>query len=44
LNEIHTDGGCGSEENDKKLEQLSITQITTDVRGRTSEIEKIITC
>ena len=42
LNEIHTDGGYGSEENDKKLEELSITQITTAVRGRTSEIEKSI--
>jgi len=42
LNEIHTDGGYGSEDNDKKLEELNITQITTAVRGRESEIEKKI--
>jgi hypothetical protein len=42
LNEIHTDGGYGSEDNDKKLEALEITQITTAVRGRESEIEKKI--
>ncbi|MEI7501218.1 MAG: transposase [Bacteroidota bacterium] len=42
LNELHTDGGYGSEENDKKLEALKITQITTAVRGRESEIEKKI--
>lgn len=42
LNEIHTDGGYGSEDNDKKLEDLKITQITTAVRGRESEIEKRI--
>lgn len=42
LNEIHTDGGYGSEDNDKKLEDLKITQITTAVRGRESEIEKKI--
>ena len=38
INEIHTDGGFGSEDNDKKLEALEITQITTAVRGRKSEI------
>ncbi len=42
LNEMHTDGGYGSEDNDKKLEELGITQITTAVRGRESEIEKKI--
>lgn len=42
LNEMHTDGGYGSEDNDKKLEALKITQITTAVRGRESEIEKKI--
>lgn len=42
LNEMHTDGGYGSEENDKKMEALKIAQITTAVRGRESEIEKII--
>ena len=42
LNEIHTDGGYGSEDNDKKFETLKVTQITTAVRGRESEIEKKI--
>jgi len=42
LNEMHTDGGYGSEDNDKKFEVLKITQITTAVRGRESEIEKKI--
>ncbi len=42
LNEIHTDGGYGSEDNDKKFEELDITQITTAVRGRESKIEKKI--
>ncbi len=39
LNEMHTDGGYGSAENDKKLEALGINQITTAVRGRESGIE-----
>jgi len=42
LKELHTDGGYGSAESDKKFEELAITQITTAVRGRESEIEKII--
>jgi len=42
LNEMHTDGGYGSEDNDKKFEALKITQITTAVRGRESETEKKI--
>ncbi len=42
LNEMHTDGGFGSEDNDKKFKALKITQITTAVRGRESEIEKKI--
>jgi len=42
LNQLHTDGGYGSEENDKKLEELYVTQVTTAVRGRESEVEKII--
>jgi hypothetical protein len=40
LNEIHTDGGYGSRDNDRKFEELEINQITTAVRGRESEIEK----
>lgn len=42
LNEMHTDGGYGSQESDKKFEALGITHITTAVRGRESEIEKKI--
>ncbi|MDD4425204.1 MAG: transposase [Mariniphaga sp.] len=42
LNEMHTDGGYGSQESDKKFEELEITHITTAVRGRESEIEKKI--
>lgn len=42
LNEIHTDGGYGSQDNDKVLLKLEITQITTAVRGRESEIVKKI--
>ncbi len=39
LNELHTDGGYGSEDNDEKLEKLEITQITTAVRGRERNVE-----
>ena len=42
LNEMHTDGGYGSEDHDKKFEKLEINQITTAVRGRESEVEKKI--
>ena len=42
IEEIHTDGGYGSEDNDDKFEELEITQITTAIRGRESEIEKEI--
>jgi len=43
LNELHTDGGYGSVEVDKKMEQKGISLVTTAVRGRESEIEKTIT-
>lgn len=42
LKELHTDGGFGSEDNDAKMDDLGITQVTTAVRGRESEIEKKI--
>lgn len=42
LNELHTDGGYGSEDNDQKLHDHGVNQITTAVRGRESEIEKKI--
>ena len=40
---MHTDGGYGSEEVDKKMEENNITLVTTAVRGRESKIEKTIT-
>jgi len=39
LKELHTDGGYGSEDNDKKFEELGITHIQTAVRGRKSKVE-----
>ncbi len=42
LKEMHTDGGYGSEDNDSKFEKLNVSQITTAVRGRESEIKKKI--
>ncbi len=39
LKELHTDGGYGSEENDKKFEDSEITHVQTAVRGRQSEVE-----
>jgi Transposase DDE domain len=33
LNELHTDGAYGSEQNDKDMEQLGITHVQTAVRG-----------
>jgi hypothetical protein len=43
LNELHTDGGYGSEGVDKKMEEHGITLVTTAVRGRESKIELTIT-
>ncbi len=37
--EMHTDGGYGSKDNDKKFEQLEITQVTTAIRGRQNAVE-----
>ena len=34
LNELHTDGGYGSEDNDVKFEEHTITQVQTAIRGR----------
>ena len=39
LKELHTDGGYGSEDNDRKFEELVITHIQTVVRGRKSKVE-----
>jgi hypothetical protein len=39
LNELHTDGGYGSEDNDKKLAEAGIEQIQTAVKGRKAAVE-----
>jgi hypothetical protein len=38
LEELHTDGAYGSEDNDKKMEELQITHVQTAVRGRKAEV------
>ncbi len=38
LNELHTDGGYGSEDNDKKMETHHIDHIQTAVRGREAAV------
>ena len=43
LNEAHTDGGFGSEENDKKFAELGITHIQTAIKGRKAAVEITIT-
>jgi len=43
LEELHTDGGYGSEGVDKKMEGNNIILITTAVRGRESKVKKTIT-
>lgn len=42
LKEMHTDGGYGSEDNDKKLKEHNVVQVQTAVKGRKSEVEIII--
>ena len=42
IEELHTDGGYGSVENDKKMKELEIDHIQTAGRGRKSEIEIVI--
>jgi hypothetical protein len=42
LKELHTDGGYGSEDNDRKFEELRITHIQTAVRGRKSKVDMTI--
>jgi len=39
LKELHTDGAYGSEDNDRKFEELRITHIQTAVRGRKSKVD-----
>ena len=38
LNELHTDGAYGSEQNDEDMEELKITHVQTAVRGRKAEV------
>jgi len=38
LNELHTDGAYGSEDNDTKMEKLKITHVQTAVRGCKPEV------
>ena len=38
LQELHTDGAYGSEDNDKKMEALEITHVQTAVRGRKADV------
>jgi hypothetical protein len=38
LDELHTDGGYGSEDNDRKMEELGIRHIQTAIKGRTSAV------
>jgi len=38
LEELHTDGAYGSEDNDKKIEELEITHVQTAVRGRKADV------
>jgi len=38
LQELHTDGAYGSEQNDEDMEELGITHVQTAVRGRKAEV------
>jgi hypothetical protein len=38
LDELHTDGAYGSEDNDKKMEEFEITHVQTAVRGRRADV------
>ncbi|MBU1728069.1 transposase [Patescibacteria group bacterium] len=42
LNEIHSDGAFGSEENDKLFDKLNITHVQTAIKGRKPGVEIII--
>ncbi len=39
LEELHTDGAYGSEDNDKKMEELNILHVPTGIRGREGKVE-----
>lgn len=38
LDELHTDGGYGSQDNDRKMEELGIRHIQTAIKGQTSAV------
>jgi hypothetical protein len=42
LEELHTDGGYGSEDNDRKMEELDIVHIQTAIKGRTAAVPMTI--
>lgn len=42
LEELHSDGGYGSAENDKKMDELNINPIQTAVRGRKPTVRMVI--
>jgi len=42
LEQLHFDGGYGSEDNDKEMEEIGITPIQTAVRGRKAEVPMTI--
>lgn len=43
LKVLYTDGGYGSEENDRKMEELNIEQVQTAIKGRSSAVDINIT-
>lgn len=43
IDELHFDGAYGSEDNDKKFEQLGITPVQTAIKGRKSKVSIGIT-
>jgi hypothetical protein len=38
LDELHTDGAYGNEDNDRKMEELGIRHVQTAIKGRTSAV------
>jgi hypothetical protein len=42
LDELHTDGAYGNEDNDRKMEELGIRHIQTAIKGRTSAVSLTI--
>ena len=42
VEELHTDGGYGSQDNDRKMEELGITHIQTAIKGQTAAVSLTI--